>query len=89
MANTKIKLTSNKMVECKQTEKVLVGVLYRYGYELRVVGFSEKKIVDILMREYRKAYKARNGCSPDADTLETVKDEIDITEFTLYEVIWQ
>lgn len=88
MANTKIKLTSNKMVECKQVEKILVGSIPFRNYELRAVGFDREKLETAIMREYRKAYKEWYGCKPDKEEVESARSGLGISEFDLYEVIW-
>lgn len=48
--------------------KVYVGKLYRFGYELMAVGFTEKEVRDAIEKEYVKTYKIRNnGSNPKKD----------------------
>jgi hypothetical protein len=67
---------------------IYIGTLDRFGYELRVASHSEEETRKALLKDYRRAYKNRNGFYPDKETISTVNDDMNIDEFKLNEVHW-
>ena len=82
----------------KDNNKIYIGTLYRFGYDLTCVDNTEKRVVDALMKEYDRAYRQSNdgldprkqysGRSKKSDYA-VAKSEIGICETTLGEVEWQ
>lgn len=68
--------------------KIFVGTLERFGYELRVVTNSEAEARKLLMKEYKKAYEEINHCKLTKEAISTAEDELFIEEVTLGKVEW-
>lgn len=68
--------------------KIFIGTLDRFGYELRVVTNSEEEARKLLMKEYKNAYEEINHCKPSKETFRIAKDEIFVDEVTLGKVEW-
>ena len=68
--------------------KLFYGELERFGYILFVIETTEEKAKAALMKEYKKNYKARNGCSPSKEELDMVKDDMGAYEIELGKVEW-
>lgn len=44
-----------------ETKQIYMAELDRFGYNLTVVGYSRDECLKAIRREYRKAYRRRNG----------------------------
>lgn len=82
-------------------QKIYVGRLERFGYELISVGFTEKEARDSLEKEYVSAFKKRNNgvhpkkeiCSyysdgTKASYYEVAMEEIYVCEMEVGKVEW-
>ena len=80
--------------------KVYIGTLDRFGYDITVVCKTEQECKDKILEEYVKAYKSRNN---DSDPCEDIaygrhsentyyaeaEEDIEIREYTLGKVEWE
>ena len=46
---------------------MILATLERFGYELTVVAETREEAIKTMMKEYTRAYKARNGTTPGKD----------------------
>ena len=79
--------------------KVYIAELERFGYTLTCVGRSEEECRKAIMKEYTRAYKARNdGLAPgkcnsrsysDMSDYATAKEEVYVYEMTIGKVEWR
>ena len=80
----------------KTNNSVWLGELDRFGYNLVVVGRTEKEVRDALAKEYIRVYKNINGCDPredrpyytDSSYFEEAMDEAYIREMPFGKVEW-
>lgn len=68
--------------------KIFIGTLDRFGYELRVVTNSEEEARKLLMKEYKKTFETINHYRPTKEYINTAEDELFIEEVTLGKVEW-
>ena len=68
---------------------VYMGILYRFGYDLTVIGESEKSVRSALVKEYNRTYKEINGSRPTSDEIRRRDADIEIHEFTMGKVEWR
>ena len=82
----------------KDNNKIYVGTLYRFGYDLTCVDKTEKRVVDALIKEYDRTYrKVNDGLDPKKQysnyskrsDYAVAKSEIGICATTLGKVEWQ
>lgn len=75
------------MAKKQEKKPVVVASLYRFGYELTCVMETKEEAEKLLLKEYRKTYKDWNGCYPDKEKIEEVKEFIEYweTEFGIVE----
>lgn len=81
--------------------KVYIGTLERFGYELTVICKTEQECKDLLLKKYEETYKNRNeNCDPREDIAydrgyedktyyELAEEDIYITEMELNKVEWR
>ncbi len=79
--------------------KIYIGTLDRFGYELTVVCNTEPECKDELLKEYVKAYKKRNGGNPRKEIAYDrhsensyyieAEEDIVIREYTIGKVVWE
>ena len=80
-----------------ESKGVWFACLYRFGYSLEVAGESEKEVVDLLMKEYVRAYKdwndgadPRKEETPYGDTYyNNAKEDIEVHFATFGKVEWR
>ena len=80
-----------------KNNKVYIATVDRFGYDLTVVGRTEKEAKDALIEEYIKVYQKRNGTSPDEDLhmrscgsyLDYMEEDIEINEYEFGKVEWR
>ena len=78
-------------------QMIFVGTLYKFGYDLTTVGFTEKDVKDALIAEYIRYYKLENGCHPSEEEhprwggtyLSNAIDDIEIMELEVGTVEWR
>lgn len=67
---------------------IVIGRLYRFGYDLEVVGRTEAAVRKALVREYNRAYKEINGTKPTSDEIRRRNEDIEIHIMTIGQVEW-
>ena len=75
---------------------IYTATLYRFGYDLTVVGYSEEECTNALMTEYERVYRNRNGGADpredmrysDASYYDNAKEDIIIHKMELGKVEW-
>lgn len=82
----------------KAKESVWIGELDRFGYVLKVVGRTEKEVMDALSKEYIRTYKDINGCDPRKDLTyyyddtstyyDSAMSDVSVLEMTFGQVLW-
>ena len=60
-------MNKNAQRVTKKENKVYLGTLDRFGYELTVIGFSEQECIDELMKVYEKQYRNEHNSDPRKD----------------------
>lgn len=85
----------------KKEKTIYVGTLYRFGYNLTAVGYSEEEVKELLMEEYIKAFIEWNGTDPREDESDSrwadegqtfydvALEDIEFMELTPHKVEWR
>lgn len=80
--------------------KIYLGKLYRFGYELTAAGHDVNEVIDAIMGEYFNHYARINYSDPTEDesdrwyaddgqtAYDVAKDDIEITELKPNTVCW-
>lgn len=79
----------------KQKNMVVMGTLYRFGYDLTVAGRTEKEVHDALMAEYDRAYAQDNDLDDEWEVEEyhrlraNAEEDIEYTVLEYGKVEWR
>lgn len=83
-----------------KAEKIYIGTLYRFGYDLTAAGTNVQEVIDAIMGEYTNHYSKINYIDPSEEesdrwyaedgesAYDVARDDIEIMELKPYEVRW-